>query len=47
MDAKASAQFLHVEVFKISIIIYEYGRWDAEVANNVVKDELGDLNSSS
>ena len=28
-------------------MVYKNGRWDAEVENNVVEDEFGDLNSYS
>ena len=45
MDVKEGAQFFHVYIFKISSMVGENGRWDTEVANDMVKDELRDLNS--
>ena len=47
MDAEGSTQFFHVEIFKVTSVVGEDGGWDAEAANNVVQDELGDLNSCS
>ena len=47
MDVEGSTQFFHVEIFKVTSVVGEDGGWDAEAANNVVQDELGDLNSCS
>ena len=47
MDVEGSTQFFHVEIFKVTSMVSEDGRWDAKVANNVIQYELGDLNSCS
>ena len=47
MDAEGSTQFFHVDIFKVTSVVGEDGGWDAEMENDVVQDELGDLNSCS
>ena len=39
--------FFQVEIYKVTSVVGENGGWDAEAANYVVQDELGDLNSCS
>ena len=47
MDVEGGAQFFHVQIFKVSSMVYENGGWDTKVTNDMVKDELRDLNSHS
>ena len=45
MDMKGSAQFFHVEIFKITSMVSKNGSRDAEAAYDIIEDKLGHLNS--
>ena len=45
MDMKGSAQFFHIEVFKVTSMVTENGKWDSEVTYDMIEDKLGHLKS--
>ena len=42
---EGGAQLFHIEVFKVTSMVFKNGSWDTEVTYNVIEDEFGNLNS--